>query len=372
MRILLLSAYDAHSHRYWHQGLIKHCDDHDFTLMTLPPRYFSWRIRGNSMSWAFGKDRALLSQSYDLVIATSMTDLASLRGFLPELASTPTLLYFHENQFAYPETNNVHASVEPMMVTLYAALAADHLAFNTDYNRHTFLTGVDRLLHKLPDHVPVNLVEQLRQKSSVIPVPLPAHCFTSHREHNNQGALRMVWNHRWEYDKGPDLLLAILNTLESMRVDYIIDIVGQQFRQQPSAFKVIKDKFAHRIARYGYLTHADAYRQCLSQADVVLSTADHDFQGIAVLEGVAAGAIPVVPNRLAYPELLDTTYCYTGTTQKEETKAAAIRIAELAQLKQSKQLPTTPDISHLSWDQIQHKYCSLIADLTAIKKHLHQ
>ena len=98
MRILLLSAYDAQSHKYWRQGLVAQFPEHDWTQLVLPGRYFSWRIRGNSMQWALG-ERATLDQPYDLVIATSMVDLASLKGFVPNLATIPSMLYFNENQF---------------------------------------------------------------------------------------------------------------------------------------------------------------------------------------------------------------------------------------------------------------------------------
>ncbi len=76
MRILLLSAYDAHSHRRWRQGLVDAFPDWQWTVLTLPPRNFLWRIRGNSLSWAFS-ERETLEQPYDLVIATSMTDLST-------------------------------------------------------------------------------------------------------------------------------------------------------------------------------------------------------------------------------------------------------------------------------------------------------
>ena len=99
MKILLLSAYDAASHQRWRQELEEFFPEHQWTQLSLPPRYFSWRVRGNSVSWAFSQ-RTLLTQAYDLVIVTSMVDLSSLRGFVPELARIPTLVYFHENQFA--------------------------------------------------------------------------------------------------------------------------------------------------------------------------------------------------------------------------------------------------------------------------------
>ena len=96
MRILLLSAYDAQSHKYWREALVDEFPEHHWTQLVLPGRYFSWRIRGNSMQWALGA-KATLDQPYDLVLATSMVDLASLKGFVANLANIPSILYFHEN-----------------------------------------------------------------------------------------------------------------------------------------------------------------------------------------------------------------------------------------------------------------------------------
>ena len=79
-RVLLLSAYDAESHRRWRKGLVKHLPDFDWTVLTLPPRFFSWRIRGNPLSWAF-LERKTLEKEYDCLLATSMVDLAVLRGY---------------------------------------------------------------------------------------------------------------------------------------------------------------------------------------------------------------------------------------------------------------------------------------------------
>ncbi len=101
MKILLLSAYDALSHQYWRKGLVRAFPEYDWTVLTLPPRYFSWRLRGNSLTWAYSK-REVLSAGYDLLICTSMTDLSALKGMVPALANVPVLCYFHENQFAYP------------------------------------------------------------------------------------------------------------------------------------------------------------------------------------------------------------------------------------------------------------------------------
>ena len=48
----------------------------------------------------------------------------------------------------------------------------------------------------------------------------------------------------------------------------------------------------------------------LCQGDVVVSTANHEFYGMAVLEAVRAGCRPLVPDRLAYRELFAPEFRY--------------------------------------------------------------
>ncbi|RTE65585.1 DUF3524 domain-containing protein [Amphritea opalescens] len=358
MKILLLSAYDAASHRYWHQGLVSNLNQHQWTVLTLPPRYFSWRIRGNSLSWAMN-ERETLEQPYDLIIATSMTDLSALRGFVPHLASIPTLVYFHENQFAYPESGREYGNVEPKILNIYTALAADHICFNTAYNRETFLTGCRALLKKLPDQVPLGVAEQLEQRSSVLQVPLPSSAYQPHDPQS--GAVRLIWNHRWEFDKGPDRLLRAVEGLCDAGVDFRLDVVGQQFRRVPPVFEELKTLLAERAGRWGFVESVAEYRLLLQQADIVLSTALHDYQGIAVLEGAAAGALPLVPNRLAYPELFPQECCYQSGDA--ESQALVSAVIDYAAAKLQGHPPAAPDISGLSWEAMGKAYARLLGDV---------
>ena len=90
---LLISAYDAGSHKYWRKGLVEYLSEYDWTIIVLPARYFSWRIRGNPISLLAQYHREL-SSHYDFIVATSMVDLATLKGLLPSLAAVPSLVYF--------------------------------------------------------------------------------------------------------------------------------------------------------------------------------------------------------------------------------------------------------------------------------------
>lgn len=355
MKTLLLSPYDAPSHAYWRTGLCRHLDDWEWTSLTLPARYFSWRVRGNSLTWGL-EQRAVLEAPYDLVIATSMTDLATLRGLVPRLAQVPTILYFHENQFAYPASKHQRGSVEPQMVSLYAALAADCLLFNSHYNRTTFLAGVFTLLGKLPDAVPPGVAERLAAKAQVLPVPLETSADLP--APRRSGPLQVVWNHRWEYDKGPELLLAAIRELPA-HLSLQFHVIGQQFRRRPAEFDQIRQTLELRgwLGRWGYIESVEEYRALLREAHVVLSTAHHDFQGLAVLEAVAERCLPLLPDRLVYPEWFAPQWLYASGAG--ETISLCDRLCALAENRESSEglgSLKAPDISALSWTQLESVY----------------
>ena len=316
MRVLLLSAYAAASHRHWQETLVQMFAEWTWTVLTLPPRHFSWRIRGNPLYWSQA-ERETLEADYDLLLATSMVDLATLRGLVPALAKLPALLYFHENQFAYPAGNARHGLLEAQVVSLYAALAAQRLLFNSSYNRDTFLSGCDELLSRLPDKVPGGVVRQLEERSCVVPVPLDTNAATGvvpdwpgASRSGSVEPLRLLWTGRFEHDKGGDELLAVLEKLEASGEHYELALVGQQFRNSPQAFHTVERCYAHRLVHFGYIESRARYLGLLRGADIVLSTARHEFQGLAVMEAVAAGALPVVPDSLAYPEFYSQQYRY--------------------------------------------------------------
>ena len=365
MKILLLSAYDAASHRRWHLGLRRMFAADDWTVLTLPARYFSWRVRGNSLSWAFA-ERELLERDYDLLLVTSMVDLSALRGFVPALARIPTLVYFHENQFDYPASAQQFSSIEPQLLNVYTALAADWLLFNSEYNRRSFLDGANAMLGKFPDCVPAGLVEQLENSSEVLPVPLEPGCYRP-RAPGSTGELQLVWNHRWEYDKGPDRLLALLRLVEAAQLVVTVHVVGQQFRSAPEAFREIRELLGSsqylRPGRWGFIESEEDYRQLLATADVVLSTAIHDFQGLSVLEAVAAGCLPLVPDRLCYGEWFPSSFLYPSRLDDAASEAEGVlqRVQRLCEAKLAKALPPAPDVSRFSQLQLCEAYRAIFA-----------
>ncbi|MGO2134429.1 tRNA-queuosine alpha-mannosyltransferase domain-containing protein [Marinobacter sp.] len=319
-RLLLLSAYDAASHKRWREQLTTLLPEYHWHTLALAPRYFQWRIRGNALSWL---NEACFQDPWDLIIATSMVDLATLRGLHPQLANTPCLLYMHENQFAFPVSKQQTGRVEPQMVNLYSAFAADCVVFNSAWNRDSFLQGVETFLNKMPDAVPGGLIESLRHKSTVLPVPIEDHLFVGASSNLNRGCPHLLWNHRWEYDKAPDRLLSFLEKLENRQQPYRLSVVGEGFRNYPESFDQIATRFSHRIEFWGFQESRAEYDQLLRKADIVLSTALHDFQGLSMLEAMASGCIPLAPDRLAYREYVPESCRYESHEKDAGAEAEA-------------------------------------------------
>jgi len=367
MKGLLLSAYDAGSHKYWRQGLVSGLNEIDWTVLTLPARYFSWRIRGNPISFIEQYSNEL-SQEYDFIIATSVVDLATLRGLIPSLAVIPALVYFHENQFEYPQSKLQKSNLEAQMVNLYSAMAADLIVFNSDYNRSSFLSGCEVLMKKLPDFTLKNISARLLQKSSIIPVPITDSLFKlAPQVPLTDSPIKILWNHRWEYDKGPDRLLLFLVALSARKVSFEINIVGEGFRTIPAEFEQIKQQFSQQVKAFGYIASVEDYFKLLSECDIVLSTAIHEFQGVAVMEALAVGCMPLVPDRLSYKEFIDGAFRYQSDINCPENEAdyavdtlLAIRAGKLPEPRLSESL------KQYSWSELIVLYRKTIQHLVQV------
>lgn len=311
MRVLALEPYDGGSHKAFLDGWIgagaaarsRHC----WTRLGLPPSKWKWRMRHAALTFA-EKVRELVrdGEGWDVLFVTSMLDLAQFRGLAPpSVARLPAVLYFHENQLTYPVREERERDLHFAFTHLTSTAAADQVWFNSAYHRDDFLSALDTLVRRLPDFQPRAVVEDLRHKSRVqspgiAPVP-------GRQGPRRPGSLRILWAARWEHDKDPDAFFAAVDELAprlaARGVDVRLSVLGEQFREAPPVFEQARRRHAERIDHWGYQPRA-VYQRVLASADVLVSTAQHEFFGITVVEAVAAGVLPLVPRRLAYPEVL--------------------------------------------------------------------
>ncbi len=124
-----------------------------------------------------------------------------------------------------------------------------------------------------------------------------------------------MWPHRWEHDKDPDTFFRAVSRLAREGLDFEVAVAGQAFQDRPPVFEEAASALGDRLAHIGEPTGREAYARLLAGSDVAVSTAANEFFGLAMLEACYAGCYPLVPDRLAYPELYPAEYRYDGEEQ---------------------------------------------------------
>ncbi|UCD65771.1 MAG: DUF3524 domain-containing protein [Deltaproteobacteria bacterium] len=311
MKILVLEPYFGGSHKLFLQGLQQHLP-YDFYLLTLPARKWKWRMRLAAPHFA-EKLKKSRGEQYDRILCSSFVDVSAFRALAPKrFQHIPIYTYFHENQFAYPVQIEDERDFHFGLTNLTTVMASDRVAFNTSYNLDTFLTGAEQMLRICPDMKLDNLVNQLREKAVILHPGIDFSYFPEQGtcSFNPDNPPVIVWNHRWEHDKNPEYFFGTLYELDQQNVDFRLVVLGQSFQRQPAVFKEAQQKLAHKIDHFGFVESREEYIRQLCRADIIVSTATHEFYGISVIEAVRAGCIPLLPNRLSYPELFPAKYLY--------------------------------------------------------------
>jgi len=261
--------------------------------------------------------RSIDANEVDALFVTSLMSASDLRALLPAgFRDKPMVLYMHENQAAYPagQGGEDPRDVHFLLTNITSCAAADHVLWNSDWNRRSFLEGAAKLCAHSRDGKLNDVPPNIMAKSEVVWPPVefgvPSPPGSAGRKQGAgqaeevlQDSTRVVWPHRWEHDKGPDELLDIARRYtHSHNLRWII--LGEQYDRIPPAMQTFAQELRDHIDHIGYVDDRDEYRQWLSRADWVLSTARHEFFGIAVVEALMMGALPWLPQRLSYPELL--------------------------------------------------------------------
>jgi len=321
--ILLLEPYYGGSHKAFLRGLQNHVDM-DFTLITLPAR--KWKMRMQTAApWLAEQiiDLHRQGKRFDGMLCSTFLDLAVLRALLARAGIwLPAAVYFHENQFAYPGRILDPGYFQFTNINLTTALCADLLAFNSRFNFESFLPGIRKFIAKVADISLAGVVEQVQAKSCVLYPGLDFSVIDSVDPQPLQNKPVLIWNHRWEHDKDPHAFFHALYELDAAGIDFGLIVLGQHFNDRPPVFAEAEQQLGRHIMHFGYVNNRAEYARLLNQGDLVVSTARHEFFGMAVLEAARAGCRPLVPDRLAYVELYPDQFRYQPATLIQALRAS--------------------------------------------------
>jgi glycosyltransferase involved in cell wall biosynthesis len=300
LNFLFIEPFFGGSHREFAKGLISH-SQHSIDLVTLPARFWKWRMRGAALYFA---KKIPSLESYDALITTDLMSLSDYKTLSPGVCP-PALVYFHENQLTYPLAPGEHMDYQFGFTDITTALAAARVLFNSRTHCDAFFLRLPGFLKMMPEYRPNWVVDQIRSKADVLypGCRFPANGF-SHAESPGEVPPLIIWNHRWEFDKNPDDFFQALDEVLGKGVEFRLALLGENSQAIPKAFIGAQGRYGDRIIQYGYVESREDYIKWLQRGSIVISTAQQENFGISVVEAIRYGCVPLLPARLVYPEII--------------------------------------------------------------------
>lgn len=353
-KILILEPYFGGSHKHFLKGIMDHVKA-EYIVLSLPAR--KWKMRMQlSAQWFVEQLKSYppARRHFDTVLCSTFVDVSVFRALTCTLngwnASAKVCLYFHENQFAYPNRTDDKSLYQFTAINFNSALAADSIAFNSEFNRSSFLQGCRRYLKFASDMKFSGILDSMADNSIVLypGVEFPENNHDTTR--NSAQTPVIVWNHRWEHDKNPEEFFQGLRVLKDKGVGFQLIVLGQSFVNSPICFAECEREFRDQIIHIGFAESYSSYIELLQHGTVVVSTSLHEFYGISIIEAVRAGCLPLLPNRLSYPELFSKEYLYEEgefftCLEKVVRKDRRITGSEAVRLTEK-----------FSWDAVEEQY----------------
>ena len=306
-RVLLVEPFLGGSHEAWASGWMDH-SRHTIVRLGHEGQHWRWRMRGGAVTMA----RALEQQAaeigaVDVVVASNMLDLAGFLGLARRrIGEARVAQYFHENQLSYPRQPGEALDAGLAWMQWRGAIAADELWWNSAFHRDAFFAGLDDLLAGVPDHDHRLEREAVATRSWVAPPGIQLDALRGGSRTDGARPL-IVSNQRWHHDKDVGAVVRAVRRLVEAGLDVELAVVGDSTGGEAAQIDPLLDDLGERVVARGLLER-DAYVELLQRADVVVSAARGENFGIAVVEAIAAGAWPVLPRGLSYPEIVPEAF----------------------------------------------------------------
>jgi len=304
LEILYIEPFYTGSHKKWIDSYKKY-SKHNIQILSLPGKKWKWRMHGGAITLAEMYNE--LNKKFDLIICSDMLNLPVFKTLCNNIESTKTVMYFHENQLSYPwspldKDLILKRDLHYHYINYTSSLISDYNYFNSDYHLKSYISGLTKYLKKMPDLRNEHTIENIANKSSSIPIGCD---IEAPKNITNQKQPIILWNHRWEYDKNPELFFKTLFTLKNKKIKFKLIVLGEKYNEYPDIFNIAQKKLNNEIIHFGYCGSHDEYIKWLKKANILPVTSNQDFFGISIVEAVTYGSYPILPKRLTYPELFD-------------------------------------------------------------------
>ncbi|HKI46897.1 MAG TPA: DUF3524 domain-containing protein [Balneolales bacterium] len=367
MNILMLEPFLGGSHKAFLEGIQQH-SRHNIIPVTLPGRHWRWRMHGGGVSLALKSKE--LADDVDLIFASSMINLSAFLALTrPRFDKIPVIMYMHENQITQPLPAGQVRDNTFGYLNYLNALVADQLVFSSHFHHDSFMAALPDFLDQFPDQQHPDTIEWIRNASRVLHSGIDLSVFDEQPDTRNLNQHKViVWNQRWTFDKNPGLFFRVMNRLDDAGFRFDLVLAGDNRHDKPEEFEKAWRRYGNRIIHYGYVDDIQSYSKLLHKGDIVVSTADHEFFCVAIMEAIYCGCHPVLPNRLTYPELIPDNLrqplLHAPILYDDEDEM--FRILKDLLGNKTRRLPKTTlkkINQHLDWSRIIGKYDDLFEEL---------
>ena len=369
LRILALEPYSTESHRAFLDGLESN-SSHHLSRVELPGHHWKWRMRTSSLILApLLATRWQGGERWDLIFASEYLNLCEILALLPEgMRELPVVTFFHENQLTYPLQGDERRDIHFALSHVHSIKASRKSWFNSAFHREQFLGALPSALKKVPDLDIALLLEELHSSTTV--QHLGTDLESAHARRFPGGDPVILWPHRWEFDKNPELMIDTVLSLWDEGHRFRLRILGPESEAGKPGLERISQRLGDHLDVPGFIRDRSAYVASISDCDIVLSTARHEFFGLATLEAMRRGVLPVVPGDLAYPELLPpqpletSRYLWDRPEGPGETlKRALVAVRENLWWEERKRIVAATD--RFSWETLASSYDDAFSSLVS-------
>ncbi|XP_036966027.1 glycosyltransferase-like domain-containing protein 1 isoform X4 [Acanthopagrus latus] len=343
--VLLVEAFYGGSHKQLIDLLQENIS---CSVCTLPAKKWHWRARTAALHFS---QTIPTCPSHRVLFCSSVLNLCELVALRPDLARLKKVLYFHENQLVYPVRKDQERDFQ--LLPEHKLICRSHV---DDIITPQDEQEAPRLLSSPDESLTVSCEQQDPHQTTTAEPRTDPRPVSEGDPEDQRRPLHIVWPHRWEHDKDPELFFSTLIKLKERRLDFHLSVLGETFTDPPEIFPEARRLLDRHILNWGFLPSKDDYLKVLCEADVVVSTARHEFFGVAMLEAVHCGCYPLCPKALVYPEIFPAEYLYSTPEQLCKRLQSLCRRPDVARRHVVK-----VDTSSFSWSSLKERYETLLA-----------